>query len=170
MDADLVAYLDQRFAEIRREITASAVSVTDTLRTEIAASAVSVTDTLRAEIAASAASVTDTLRTEIAASAVSVTDTLRTEIAASAASVTDQSVAREDRLRSEISAETARHIGTMVEDLVSKIELVAEGVRTVDRRLDRFSDEVREEFQKVDRRLLRLHARVSGGRRRRPGR
>ena len=136
MDADLVAYLDQRFAEIRREITASAVD----------------------------------LRAEIAASAASVTDTLRAEIAASAASVTGQSVAREDRLRSDISAETARHIGTMVEELVSKIELVAEGVRTVDRRLDRFSDEVREEFQKVDRRLLRLHARVSGGRRRRPGR
>ena len=136
MDADLVAYLDQRFTEIRREITASGVDV----------------------------------RTEITASAASVTDDLRADIAASAASVTDQSVAREDRLRSDISAETARHIGIMVEELVSKIELVAEGVRTVDGRLDRFSDEVRQEFHKVDRRLLRLHARVSGGRRHRPGR
>ena len=136
MDADLVAYLDQRFAEIRREITASAVD----------------------------------LRAEIAASAASVTDSLRAEIAASAASVTDQSVAREDRLRSDISADTARHIGTLVESLMSKIELVAEGVRTVDHRLDRFGDEVRAEFQKVDRRLLGLHARVSAGRRRRPGR
>ena len=136
MDADLVAYLDQRFAEIRREISASAVD----------------------------------LRADITTSATSVTDNLRAEITASAASVTDQSVAREDRLRSDISADTARHIGTLVESLMSKIELVAEGVRTVDHRLDRFSDEVREEFQKVDRRLLRLHARVSGGRRRRPGR
>ncbi len=48
------------------------------------------------------------------------------------------------------------------------MEWLAEGVRTVDHRLDRFSDEVRVEFQKVDRRLLRLHARISG-RRRRPG-
>jgi hypothetical protein len=70
----------------------------------------------------------------------------------------------------DISAEMTVHIGTVVEDLISKMELVVEGVRTVDQRLDRFSDEVRDEFQKVDRRLLRLHARLSGRRRRRPGR
>ena len=114
VDAELVTYLDQRFAEVRAEVTASAAGVKDELRVEIAAS--------------------------------------------------------EARLRVDISAETTRHIDTVVEDLISKMELVVEGVRTVDRRLDRFSDEVREEFQKVDRRLLRLHARLIGRRRRRPGR
>ena len=118
MDADLVAYLDQRFAEIRREITASAVG----LRAEIAASA----QDLRAEIATSA----QDLRAEIATSA----QDLRAEIATSAGTVAEslraESAVRDERLRSEISADTARHIGTLVESLMSKIELVAEGVRT----------------------------------------
>ena len=99
------------------------------------------------------------LRGDIAASAAGLREELGADIAASA-----------ERLRSEISAQTARRVDTVVEDLIAKMELVVEGVRTVDRRLDRFSDEVRDEFQKVDRRLLRLHARIGTGRRRRPGR
>jgi hypothetical protein len=40
----------------------------------------------------------------------------------------------------------------------------------VGERLDRFQDEVREEFRSVDRRFLHLQAQVSGRGRRRPGR
>jgi len=129
VDAELIAYLDQRFAEVRGDIATSAAGVKDELRAEVAASAAS----LRGEIAASAAG----LRGEITASAAA----LRGEITASAAG-----------LRVDISAEMSTHIGAVVEDLISKMELVVEGIRTVDRR------------------LLRLHARVSGRRRRRPGR
>jgi DNA anti-recombination protein RmuC len=148
VDAELIAYLDQRFAQVRADIAASAVALREQITAE-----------LRQEIAASAAE----LRQEIAASAAG----LRQEIAASAAGLRDEIAASAAGLRSDISAETARHIGVVVEDLVAKIELVAEGVRTVDARLDRFSDEVRGEFQKVDRRLLRLHALATRGRRRR---
>ena len=125
MDAELISYLDQRFAEVRGDIAASAAGVKDQLRAEIAASAAGLREEMGENLTA---------------------------------------------LRREISADITNHIGTVVEDLISKIELVVEGVQTVDRRLDRFSDEVREEFRKVDGRLLRLHARISGRRRRRPGR
>ncbi|HZN49119.1 MAG TPA: hypothetical protein VFD81_00735 [Methylomirabilota bacterium] len=45
---------------------------------------------------------------------------------------------------------------------MDKIQLVGEGVLGVDQKLDRFRGEVAEEFRKVDRRLLRLEARVIG--------
>ncbi len=49
----------------------------------------------------------------------------------------------------------------MVADrLMDKIQLVGEGVTGVDQKLDRFRGEVAEEFQRVDRRLLRLEART----------
>ncbi len=98
------------------------------------------------------------LRADIATSAAAVREDFRTELATTA-----------HRLRAEISADTTRHIEVVVEDFTSKLELVVEGIRTVDQRLDRFSGEVRTEFQKVDRRLLRLHARIIERRRRRPG-
>jgi hypothetical protein len=39
IDADLIAYLDQRFAEVRSDIATSAAGVRNELRAEIAASA-----------------------------------------------------------------------------------------------------------------------------------
>jgi len=45
---------------------------------------------------------------------------------------------------------------------MDKIQLVGEGVITVDQKLDRFRSEVGEEFQRVDRGLLRLEARMMG--------
>ena len=105
---------------------------------------------LRGEIAA--------LRQDVRADLAATADQLRAEIVASA-----------ERLRTEISANTTRHIDVVIEALVSKMELIVEGVRTVDRRLDRFGDEVRDELQKVDRRPLRLHARIGARRRRRRG-
>ena len=79
---------------------------------------------------------------------------IRTEIASSAA-----------ELRGEIAAsaaETRRHFDVVADQLLDKIQLVGEGVITVDQKLDRFRSEVGEEFRRVDRRLLRLEARIIG--------
>ena len=110
MDQELIAYLDQRFSQLKSE-----------LRSEIALE-------LRADIAASAAGVKSELRADIAASA----------------------------------AETRRHFDVIADRLMDKIQLVGEGVIGVDQKLDRFRGEVAEEFQRVDRRLLRLEARTIG--------
>jgi hypothetical protein len=69
------------------------------------------------------------------------------------------------QLRAEIAesaAETRRHFDVVADRLMDKIQLVGEGVLGVDKKLDRFRGEVTEEFRKVDRRLLRLEARVIG--------
>jgi len=110
VDQELIAYLDQRFSQLKSE-----------LRSEIALE-------LRADIAASAAGVKSELRADIAASA----------------------------------AETRRHFDVIADRLMDKIQLVGEGVIGVDQKLDRFRGEVAEEFQRVDRRLLRLEARTIG--------
>jgi len=60
----------------------------------------------------------------------------------------------------ESAAETRRHFDVVAESLRSTIQLIAEGVLTVDRKLDRFADEVRDEFRKVDRRFLKIEARL----------
>jgi hypothetical protein len=95
VDQELIAYLDQRFSQLKSE-----------LRSEIALE-------LRADIVASA-------------------------------------------------AETRRHFDVVADRLMDKIQLVGEGVIGVDQKLDRFRGEVAEEFQRVDRRLLRLEARTIG--------
>ena len=95
MDQELIAYLDQRFSQLKSE-----------LRSEIALE-------LRADIAANA-------------------------------------------------AETRRHFDVVADRLMDKIQLVGEGVIGVHQKLDRFRGEVAEEFQRVDRRLLRLEARTIG--------
>jgi len=98
---------------------------------------------LRGDIAASAAETRDTLRAEIAASATETRTTLRAEIAASA-------------------TDTRRHFDVVAEQLMAKIQLVAEGVIGVDQKVDRLAADMRTGFQKVDGRLLRLQARVLG--------
>jgi len=60
------------------------------------------------------------------------------------------------------AAETRRHFDVVSERLLDKIQLVGEGVIGVDQKLDRFRAEVADEFGRVDRRLLRLEARVIG--------
>ena len=68
-------------------------------------------------------------------------------------------------LRAEIAAnavETRRHFDVVADRLMDKIQLVREGVIGADEKLDRFRGEVVEEFQRVDRRLLRLEARTTG--------
>ena len=83
------------------------------------------------------------IRAEIAASAETLRPDLRTEIAASA-------------------AETRRHFDVVADRLTDKIQLVGEGVIGVDQKRDRFRGEVADEFRRVDRRLLRLEARIIG--------
>jgi chromosome segregation ATPase len=57
--------------------------------------------------------------------------------------------------------QTRRHFDVVAEGLMSKIELVAEGVVALGERLDRFRGEVWAELGRIDARLLRLEARVS---------
>jgi hypothetical protein len=69
------------------------------------------------------------------------------------------------QLRAELAAsaaETRRHFDVVADRLMDKIQLVGEGVIGVDQKVDRFRGEVADEFRKVDRRLLRLEARVIG--------
>jgi hypothetical protein len=62
----------------------------------------------------------------------------------------------------EIIAETRRHFDVVAERLMDKIQLVGEGVIGVDQKVDRLAAETRTGFQKVDRRILHLQARVIG--------
>lgn len=74
----------------------------------------------------------------------------------------DAQLARLDARITESAAETRRHFDVIAEALMDQIRLVAEGVLNVDQKLDRFRAEVADEFRQVDRRLLRLEARVLG--------
>jgi hypothetical protein len=68
-------------------------------------------------------------------------------------------------IRAEIAAsaaETRRHFDVVADRLMDKIQLVGAGVIGVDQKLDRFRGDVAEEFRRVDRRLLRLEARIIG--------
>src|SRR5436190_18457830 len=83
---------------------------------------------------------------------------LRQAIEASAAGLRMELIERMDTT----AAESRRHFDVVAEHLTSKIDLVAEGVIGVDQKLDRFRDEVRDEFKRVDQWLWRLEARVLG--------
>ena len=114
-------------------------------REEIAAGAMG----LRSDIAAN----TTDLRAQIVASATG----LRSDIAASATELRAEIVAGATDLRSEIAAtavETRRHFDVVADRLMDKIQLVGEGVI--------FRGEVGDEFRRVDRRLLRLDAKLFG--------
>jgi len=56
------------------------------------------------------------------------------------------------------TTETRRHFDVVAEDMQSKVQLVAEGLLALDQKVERFREEVHEDFCKVDRRLLRLEA------------
>jgi hypothetical protein len=65
--------------------------------------------------------------------------------------------------RHEITAsatETRRRFDVVAEQMLSKLQLMAEGVIAVDQKVDRLTGEMRGEFQKVDRRFLHLEARI----------
>ena len=68
-----------------------------------------------------------------------------------------------NEFRHEITAsavETRRRFDVVAEQLMGKLELVAEGVIAVDEKVDRLATEMRSEFQTVDRRFLHLEARI----------
>ena len=76
--------------------------------------------------------------------------------------------ARFDRLRQDLrqdihasAAETRRHFDVVAESLRSDIQVVAEGLSALDEKVERFRGEVHQEFGKVDRRFLRLEARMA---------
>ena len=78
--------------------------------------------------------------------------------------IADAIAASETRLETRLgaridasAAETRRHMGVVADDLKSKIAPVAEGVVTLTERL---GAEMRQGFDIVDRRLLRLEARL----------
>jgi len=62
----------------------------------------------------------------------------------------------------ESAADLQRHIDLVGEALLGQLRLVAEAVLNLDGKLDRFRDEVADQFRQVDRRLLRLETRVLG--------
>jgi hypothetical protein len=59
----------------------------------------------------------------------------------------------------ESAQETRRHFDVVAEGMRSEVRVIAEGHTMLSEKLDRFQDEVRREFRRVDRRLLRLEAR-----------
>ena len=63
-------------------------------------------------------------------------------------------------------AEMRRHSVVLAEGLMTKLDVVAEGVQLNNERLDRFQVEVRARLATVGRRLLRLEARLPRKRRR----
>lgn len=66
--------------------------------------------------------------------------------------------------RQEIQAgalETRRHFDVVAESLRSEIQAVAEGVSMLDEKVERFRDEVHQEFGNVHRRFLHLDARIA---------
>ncbi len=116
---------------------------------------------LRQEMSATAAG----LRQEIQAMGEQVRTELRQEIQASAAETRLQMEQFESRLLARVdasAAETRRYMGVVAEDLRSDIKAVAEGLGALDEKVERFRGEVREDFGRVDRRLLHLEVRVIG--------
>lgn len=116
---------------------------------------------LRQEMSATGAG----LRREMQATSEQVRTELRREIRASAAETRLQMEQFESRILARVdasAAETRRYFGVVAEDLKSDIKAVAEGLGALDEKVERFRGEVREDFGRVDRRLLHLEVRVIG--------
>ena len=120
---------------------------------------------LRQQIHVTAEQVRSELRQEIRDSADQVRSELRQEIRDTAAETQRQIELFEARLVESMAAtaaETRRYFGVVAEDLKSDIKAVAEGLGALDEKVERFRGEVREDFGRVDRRLLHLEVRVIG--------
>jgi hypothetical protein len=105
------------------------------------------------------------LRQEIRATGEQICAELRQEIRASAAETRLQMEQVESRLLAHVdasAAETRRYIGIVAGGLKSDIKAVAGGLGALDEKVERFRGEVREDFGRVDRRLLHLEVRVIG--------
>ena len=120
---------------------------------------------LRQEMRATGEQIRTDLRQEIQAMGEQVRTELRQEIRASATETRLQMEQFEARLLARVdasAAETRRYMGVVAEDLKSDIKAVAEGLGALDEKVERFRGEVREDFGRVDRRLLHLEVRVIG--------
>ena len=120
---------------------------------------------LRQEMHSMGEQVRTELRQEIQATGEQVRAELRREIQASAAETRLQMEQFESRVLARVdasAAETCRYMGVVAEDLRSDIKAVAEGLGALDEKVERFRGEVREDFGRVDRRLLHLEVRVIG--------
>ena len=120
---------------------------------------------LRQEMRAMGEQVRAELREEIHVTGEQVRTELRQEIQPSAAETRLQMEQFESRLLARVdasAAETRRYMGVVAEDLRSDIKAVAEGLGALDEKVERFRGEVRDDFRKVDRRLLHLEVRVIG--------
>ena len=149
MDQELVEYLDRRFNQFRDEVLQD-------LRTELRHGLRDGHEQLRAELRQELGDGREQLRAELRQELGDGREQLRAELRQ------DQSDFRQD-VRGDIAAsaaETRRHFDVVAEQLMGKIQLVAEGVIAVDQKVDRLGSEMRTKFQRVDRRFLHLEARI----------
>jgi glutamate-1-semialdehyde aminotransferase len=149
LGGDLRQEMSATAAGLRQEMSAMAAG----LRQEMSATTVE----LRQEMSATTAE----LRQEMSAT----TAELRQEIHASAEETRLQMEQFQSRILARVdasAAETRRYFGVVAEDLKSDIKAVAEGLGALDEKVERFRGEVREDFGRVDRRLLHLEVRVIG--------
>ena len=105
------------------------------------------------------------LRKEIRVTGEQICAELRQEIRKSAAETRLQMEQFESRILARVdasAAETRRYIGIVAGGLKSDIKAVAKGLGALDEKVDRFRGEVRDDFGRVDRRLLHLEVRVIG--------
>ncbi len=163
MDPELAEYLDRRLADFRRDL---ATELGTTLRRDLGAE---LRTTLREELGTDlraalredlGAELRTTLREELGAD---LSAALRRDLGAQLGATLGQRFS--DELEQRTSA-LHRHFDVVAESLMAKIELVAEGVRTVDQKVDRLAAATDARFAAVDRRLLRLTARLGPPRRR----
>jgi hypothetical protein len=153
--------LERLGGDLRQEMSAMGAG----LRQEMHATGEQIRSDLRQEIQAMGEQVRTELRQEIHASGEQVRTELRQEIQASAAETRLQMEQFESRILARVdesAAETRRYFGVVAEDLKSDIKAVAEGLGALDEKVERFRGEVREDFGRVDRRLLHLEVRVVG--------
>ena len=105
------------------------------------------------------------LRKEIRVTGEQICAELRQEIRKSAAETRLQMEQFESRILARVdasAAETRRYISIVAGGLKSDIKAVAKGLGALDEKVDRFRGEVRDDFGRVDRRLLHLEVRVIG--------
>jgi len=84
-------------------------------------------------------------------------------IDAVAAHLGQEMQAAEGRTRGHAEAlarDTRRHFDVIAESLVSKIELVAEGLSGLDQKVERLREDMQDGFAQVDRRFVHLEARI----------
>jgi DNA anti-recombination protein RmuC len=127
--------LDARFDRLRQDLRQDIQASADQLRQDLR-------QEFRQDIQASAAELRQDIRHDIQASAAELRQEFRQDIQASA-------------------VETRRHFEVIAESLRSEIQVVAEGLSMLDEKVERFRDEVHQEFGKVDRRFLHLDARIA---------